>query len=94
MALPIRRHKRYHEPWARCSTCGLDVPKSKIKRHPRWGWQCTGEPGANCYDKGPDRDQQQARYRFPRNEGVRKTKAPLTNTVQEGVDGDVDAGED
>jgi len=77
--------RRYHEAWGKCDTCGFDVPMSKLRRHPRWGWQCTGAPGANCWDGRIDRDIRLAQRRFRENEGVRKTNAPLTNTETEGT---------
>lgn len=75
---------RYQEPWGQCGTCGFDVPVSRLRRHQKWGWQCTGAPGANCWDGAVDRDMQLAARRFPVGEGVRKTPAPLTNTTTEG----------
>lgn len=76
---------RFREPWAQCGTCGLDVPASRIRLHRKWGWQCTGKPGANCWDKAVDRDMQLAARRFPLAEGTRKTPAPLTHTDTEGI---------
>lgn len=92
MSLPLKRYPRYHEPWGQCATCGEDKPISRLKRHKRWGFQCTGPGG--CWDGAVDREMQVAARRFPPHEGVRRTPAPLTNTVQEGVDGDVEAGDD
>lgn len=63
----------------------MDVPVSRIRRHPRWGWQCTGWPGANCWDGAIDREMQVSRRRYRVMEGVRRTTAPKTNTSTEGL---------
>jgi hypothetical protein len=73
---------RYGEPWAKCSVCGLDHPRSKLRYHKRFGWQCVGV-GADCWAGGPHRDENRPVYRP--GEGVRKTAAPLTNTATEGL---------
>lgn len=78
---------RYREPWGQCGTCGFDVPVSRLRFTRRYGWQCIGEPGANCADLHPDRDDYLAARRFPPGEGVRRTAAPLTNTATEGQSG-------
>lgn len=75
---------RFHQAWARCATCGFDVPVSKIRFHRRFGWQCTGAPGANCYDEGPHYDERPRGLR-PLFEGVRRSTTPRTDTVDEGV---------
>lgn len=79
-------NRRFNQPWAQCGTCGINVPVSRIRRHPRWGWQCVGPPGAGCWDGLFDREEALKRRRFPLAEGVRRTAAPVTNTVREGVD--------
>jgi hypothetical protein len=68
---------RYREPWASCSVCGFDYPRSQIRYHRRFGWQCLWD-----WDRGPQKDEI---YYVPRpNEGTRRTVAPLTNTLTEG----------
>ena len=84
----MAKHPRFREAWGQCGTCGFDVPVSRLRFNGKYGWQCTGAPGADCFDTRPDiEDYLQAR-RFPPNEGVRRTKAPLTNTSNEGIDAD------
>lgn|SRR5262245_6491385 len=76
--------KYRYEEWAKCQTCGFDVPRTRIRRHPRFGWQCIGAPGANCFDYGPHYDEvQRPTYR---NEGVRTTIAPPVRSLTEGQD--------
>jgi hypothetical protein len=75
-------HRYLEQEWATCGTCGIAVPVSRIIRHPRWGWQCTGAPGANCFDGWFDADRV-----FPQvavNEGVRHSAAPTVD-VTEGI---------
>lgn len=73
----------YKEPWAKCQTCGIDVPRSKIRLHPRFGWQCIARPGLICWDGLLQGDEY---HYIPRPyEGVRKTAAPLTGTATEGI---------
>src|SRR5215471_16977310 len=76
-----------HEPWVACQNCGFDVPWSMIRLHRRFGWLCTGYPGANCWDGGPQKDEI---FYTPRPyEGTRKTAAPITGNFHAGwVDGD------
>ena len=81
---------RFSQAWARCSTCGFDVPVSRIRYHQRFGWQCTAPPGLNCYDEGPHYDERRRGIRPPY-EGVRRTSAPLTDTLLEGIDTSVDS---
>jgi hypothetical protein len=67
----------FHLAWAKCGTCGFDYPITKIRRHPRWGYQCT----TLCWDGLFDREEAIKMRRFPLGEGVRRTPAPITNTV-------------
>lgn len=76
---------RYGQEWGQCSTCGFDVPVSLLRWNGKYGWQCTAAPGANCLDTRPDREDYEAQLKFPKNEGARRSKAPLTNTANEGV---------
>lgn len=78
-------YARYHSEWGTCQTCGFDVPVSRIRWDSRYGWQCTGYPGANCADSRPDRDDYLAARRFPSGEGARRSNAP-TVTATEGID--------
>jgi hypothetical protein len=71
-----------NEAYGQCSSCGLDYPVSKLRRHPRFGWQCVNVPH-ECWDGGPHHDEVEPPL-HPY-EGVRKTTAPLTNTLTEGV---------
>lgn len=80
-----RKFPKYNEEWGKCQTCGFDTPKSQLRWHPKWGWQCTGGEGANCYDGPVDRDMQLAKRKFRKGEGVRKSKTPITNTDTEGL---------
>lgn len=79
---------RYKEPWGTCSTCGFDVPVSRLRPpNGKTGWQCTGFPGANCADARPDRDDYLAARQFPAGEGTRRTAAPIVDP-QEGIGAD------
>jgi hypothetical protein len=81
----MAKYPRYGEAWANCGTCGRSVPISRIRMHPRWGWQCIGPTPQACWDGGPDHDQQVAMKRYRVAEGTRKTSAPKTNTSTEGI---------
>lgn len=87
----LKRHARYHEEWGVCGVCGFDVPVSKLSFDRKYGWQCTGYPGANCKDSHPDRDDYLAARRFPVGEGSRRSIAP-TVLATEGIGTD-DIGE-
>lgn len=83
----FRRYPRFREPWGKCGTCGFDAPVSKLRFDSKYGWQCTGWPGATCADQRPDRDDYLARPVPSRpGEGSRRTNAPVTNTATEGID--------
>lgn len=75
----------YREEWGQCDYCGFDVPVSRLKYDEKYGWQCTGYPGANCVDSRPDREDYEQMRRFPPNEGIRQSTAPITNSQTEGV---------
>ena len=75
----MARFSRYHEEWGICDTCSFDVPVSLLIYNTKYGWQCTGYPGANCFDSRPDREDYEAKLRFPPNEGVRQSHAPQVN---------------
>lgn len=78
------RHRKYGEEWGVCSVCGFDVPVSRLRYDNRYGWQCTGLPGANCADPRPDRDDYLRTRRIRLGEGARTSRAPVTNTLTEG----------
>lgn len=72
------RFPREGTAWAICQTCWQDYPCWEVWLNPRYGWQCH-----KCWDGLIQRDQIQQPV-FP-GEGTRKTLAPITNTVSEGV---------
>lgn len=70
------------QAWAACQTCSINYPADQVYYNPvRKGWQCY-----KCWDGLFIRDQVQTPI-FP-GEGTRRTPAPLTNTLLEGVDPD------
>lgn len=79
------KHPRTGLAWGQCDFCGFDVPVDRLRRT-KYGIQCTGAPGANCYDTRPDRDDYLAMTRFKVAEGVRKSSMPVTNTATEGTE--------
>lgn len=84
----MKRNQFQQQEWGLCLTCGRPRPVSQLRLHPRWSWQCTGPQGNGCWDGIVDRDFQSKIRPIHVNEGVRKSPAPLTNTLNEGLDGD------
>lgn len=80
MSRIARKYPRYGVPWGKCQTCGGDFPRHQLRLHKRFGWQCLYD-----WDGGPQRDEIPLYVARP-GEGVRKTSAPLTHTLTEGVD--------
>lgn len=80
----LARHPRRREPWGQCQTCGFDYGVSQLILMPRRGWRCIGPGTNNCYDGFFYAED--AHYEPRPHEGVRRSPAPLTNTLTEGTD--------
>lgn len=66
----------YNEEWGQCNHCGRDIPVSHGRWSKRFGWLCIRHFEGTQPDEIP--------YFNRPYESVRRSNAPLTNTVTEG----------